>query len=73
MKIGKVLQFAAGVAVAALCAKKATRPIGPCSPELELRCDIVNENKAAIDAWRAAHPDTKLGDYDIWNTYLRNN
>ena len=71
MKIGKALRFAGMVAVAALSIKKATRPIGPCSPELEFRCSMVNANKAAIDAWRAAHPGTKLGDYDIWFNHIR--
>lgn len=71
MKIGKILSFAGAVAIAALGFKRATRPIGPCSPELEDRFEIVNSNKAAIDKWREAHPDTKLCDYDIWRKYLR--
>lgn len=71
MKIGKILRWVGVVAVTAFGVKKATRPIGPCSPELECRCSMVNANRAAIDEWRKSHPDTKLGDYDTWFKYLR--
>lgn len=47
------------------------KPIGPCSPELEFRCDVVNENRAAIDTWRKSHPDAKITDWEIWLNHLR--
>ena len=47
------------------------RHIGPCSPELEYRYEIINANKSAIAECRKIHGDTKSTDYEIWCKYLQ--
>lgn len=43
------------------------RHIGPCSPELEYRCDKVRENQALIDEYRKVHGDTTSSDFEIYD------